>query len=86
MNTVQRRILSPLAQGGKNKFMFKPWRFFTNLAVRITSWRALVADILYWTSLIYLCNFPSSVLGLNLSYCGTENTNLIAVPVQFGFS
>lgn len=38
------------------------------------------------SSLIYLGKFPGSALGLNVNYYGTENINLIAVPVQIGFS
>lgn len=58
----------------------------------LTSQRGLQIEALLYlayctaSSLIYLGKFPGSALGLNVNYYGTENINLIAVPVQFGFS
>lgn len=84
MNVVQRS--HPLHRVGKEQTVFKPVEASTNLAVRITSKALLYLAYCTESSLIYLCKFPASVLGLNLSYCGTENINLIAVAVQHGFS
>lgn len=80
------RITSPWAEEGKNKFVFQPLEL-----LHWTQWEFPIEALWYLaycteSSLIYLCKFPASVLGLNLSYYGAANINLIAVPVQFGFS
>lgn len=79
MNVLQTDHI-PFTEQRKNK-LFKPVEAGTNLAVRITSKPLLYLAYCTESSLIYLCKFPASVLGLNLSYCGTENITLIALAV-----
>lgn len=71
----------PLHRAEKEQTVFKPVEAGTNLAVRITSKALLYLAYCTESSLIYLCKFPASVLGLNLSYCGTENITLNALAI-----
>lgn len=86
MNGCGAQRSHPLLRGEKKQAVFKPVEAGTNLTMRITSKALLYLAYCTESSLIYLCEFPASVLGLNLSYCGTENIALIALAVQLGFS
>lgn len=86
VNSVQQRITSPSAEERKSKFVFQPLELLHwtqgEFPIEALWYLAYCTE----SSLIYLCKFPASALGLNLSYYGAANINLIAAPARFGFS